>query len=410
MKVRLSILITLLLLVTSTITAQKNTFLPYSRYGLGEITHHGFTTNLGLGGTNTALRIPNQPNYLNPASYTTQDTNSVIFDVGLKASTNLMKTSQSQINKKTMGFDYLALSFPVTSWWNSSIGVVPYSEVGYEILTTQQYEYGKRYNEYNGTGGLRKFYIGNAFEPIENLSVGFNYMYMFGSLNYGSYMTWSTDTAHVQPYNIKKETEKYLRASQFNFGIQYTYNFSENSRITVGGTYETSVSFNYQEDNITTNLLDTLSSEMSAGYDFPSRYTAGVSYSSKRLFWGFDYTYTNWSTLENFDKVNDSYSFHTGIQFTPDKEALRSYFKRIDYRLGAYYNNGYLRFGENNIKDYGITFGLGLPLKYQKTKFNLSVMMGKKGTTENSLIENNYAIINIGITFYDFWFIERKYK
>jgi hypothetical protein len=410
MKFKLSLFLIISLLTVSSISAQKNTFLPYSRYGLGEIVHHGFTTNLGMGGTNTALRIPNQINYLNPASYTIQDTNSFIFDVGLKGSSNYMKTEQANTNKKTLGFDYLAISFPVTTWWNSSLGIVPYSQVGYELRTDINYDYGTRMNEYEGYGGLRKFYIGNAFEPFKNFSIGFNYSYLFGSINYDSFMGWSTDTSNVSPYNIKREIDKFMNASQFSAGLQYTINFSENTQLTIGGSYETSINFDYKENTLSTNLLDTITSQTKKDYNFPMNYSAGLALSTPKLFWGADFTYTNWASLEDFENLEDSYSFQTGIQYTPDKNALRNYFKRINYRLGAYYKNGYLRFNEKNINDYGITFGFGLPLKYNKTKFNLAVLLGRKGTTQNNLIENNYAIINFGVTFYDFWFIQRKYK
>jgi hypothetical protein len=410
MRFKPSIIIILLLISTTTVFSQKNTFSPYSRYGLGELAHQGFTSNLALGATNTALRIPNQINYLNPASYTIQDTNSFIFDVGLKGSLSQFQTNGAEMNKKNAGFDYLAIGFPVTRWWKASIGIVPYSNVGYNILTSSTQEDGIRNNQYEGRGGLRKFYVGNSFEPIENLSVGFNYLYMFGTLSYKSVLGWEVDSTQVAHYSILKQRDKIIRGSQFDLGIQYTYDFSENTNLTIGVSYETTVNFDYEENAYSTNTLDTVSNSFTENYDFPDNLSAGLALETNKLLWGVDVNYTNWSSLNKIDNLKDSYSIHTGLQFTPDRNALRNYFKRINYRVGAYYKNGYFSFENNEINDFGITFGLGLPIKYQKTKFNLAVMLGQKGTTDHDLIENNYAIINFGITFYDFWFIERKYQ
>ncbi len=410
MKLKAKLLIFLLLLITSTLFSQKNTFSPYSRYGLGELAHHGFTTNLGLGGTNAGIRIPNQINYLNPASYTTQDTNSFIFDIGLQGSANLMKMENSQTNKSTAGFDYLSIGFPVSRWWNASIGIVPYSHVGYTMKTENQYEDGIRRNFYEGSGGLQKFYVGNAFKVTENLSLGLNYSYLFGKLRYTSEMAWQlSDTNQVRPLSFIKYSEKIIRASQFNFGFQYSFNFGENSSLTLGGSYEKTVNFDFQEKRFAYSQEDSLSFTSNPNSTFPDNYSLGASFSNEKILLGIDMNYTEWSRF-NDDRLNDSYSLHTGFQLTPDKNALRSYLKRVDYRLGAYYKNGYLSIKNNNINDFGITFGLGLPLKYRKTKFNLAVLVGRKGTIDNNLIEHDYVIVNFGITFYDYWFIERKYQ
>nr|HPI71741.1 hypothetical protein [Tenuifilaceae bacterium] len=64
----------------------------------------------------------------------------------------------------------------------------------------------------------------------------------------------------------------------------------------------------------------------------------------------------------------------------------------------------------NQIKDYGISFGLGLPFRRTNTSFNCSVEVGRKGTLKDNLVRETYGILNIGFTFYDFWFIKRKFN
>ncbi len=389
---------------------QKNTFSPYSRYGFGELANHSFITNQGLGGTNMALRIPNQINYLNPASYTVQDTNSFIFDAGLKTEYNSMQTNNLKMNKKNAGFDYLAIGFPVTNWWKASAGIVPYSNVGYDLGTKATYDDGIRHNYFQGTGGLRKFYLGSAFQLHDNLSIGVNYSYLFGTLSYESVIVWETDSTQIEPNNLIKRNEKIIRGAQINTGFQYSNNITKNTKITIGGAYEHSFNIDYSENQLSTNTSDTVSRSISKNYNFPSKIAFGVGLSSDKLVWGADFSFTNWSQLNEIENINDNYSIKTGLQYTPDKNATRNYLNRIDYRFGGFYRSGYLNIENNTINDFGITFGLGLPIKQQETKFNLGIKLGKKGTLDNELIENKYAIINFGVTFYDVWFLQRKYQ
>ena len=65
---------------------------------------------------------------------------------------------------------------------------------------------------------------------------------------------------------------------------------------------------------------------------------------------------------------------------------------------------------DQQIKDFGISFGVGLPLKRSKTSFNLAVEMGQRGTTDYNLIQENYTRFIFNMTFHERWFVKRKFK
>lgn len=403
----ITILTTLLPLISQ---GQKGSFHPFTRYGLGEIATEGFTENTAMGGVSAGIHLKNKINYMNPASYVAQDTNSFVFDIGLNTRKSQFSTSQQSTQKNTTAFDHFAIGFPVTSKWKSSIGIVPFSKTGYNIKSSFENELGGRSYFYDGSGGVNRFYIGNAFELTEYLSVGLNYFYMFGSLNHNLTIQWDNDSTMLSR-NLRSEKTRNVSASAFNLGMQFTPNLFKKYDLTIGATYELSPGFNLEDETFQSNGLDTITSAESYSADYPNRFSAGLSLENEKFIYGLDFNYTNWSNLSNsLDNITDSYSFRTGFQYTPDKEALKSYFKKISYRFGAYYKEGYYQFENNNIEDYGITFGLGLPLQYQKTNFNLSLQLGRKGTTNNGLIEEEYAIVNFSITFHDFWFIKHKYQ
>ena len=61
-----------------------------------------------------------------------------------------------------------------------------------------------------------------------------------------------------------------------------------------------------------------------------------------------------------------------------------------------------------SINDLGISFGLGLPLGNRLSNLNLGFEYGKKGTTDNGLLEENYFNVRLSLSLNDLWFKKRK--
>lgn len=422
MRGKLTFIASLLVLFTLHTFGQKSTYSPYSRYGFGELVEQSYGSNIGYGSISSGLRVDDVINYSNPASYTAQDTNSFIFDLGISARSTLQRSTDAQVNRKAVGFDHIAIGFPVFSWWKSSIGVVPLSQVGYHIQQTQSLgSINEKTTVFEGEGGLRQFYIGNAFDLTKGLSIGFNYFYLFGNTQFSSSAFLPQDSYSGQ---FRKEWNTHTSGSRFQLGLQYQWNILKDYTLTTGASYDIQATLDQETDRkffsfyrYTTSegmpqqdTIDRVQSSSSSTTQYPSGYQAGFTLQNPKILMGADFKYQNWSDIDGYDNLSDSYSIHAGLQYTPDRQALRNYFKRINYRVGGFYKQSYLQINDQQLQDYGITFGLGIPLKYNKTKFNLSLQLGKKGTTENNLIEENYAILNFNITFYDFWFIEQKYQ
>ena len=63
--------------------AQSGTNSPYSQYGLGQLSEQTSGFNRGMNGLGLGFREHNQVNYINPASYSSIDSLTFIFDAGL---------------------------------------------------------------------------------------------------------------------------------------------------------------------------------------------------------------------------------------------------------------------------------------------------------------------------------------
>ncbi|MCK7538904.1 MAG: hypothetical protein MZV63_52190 [Marinilabiliales bacterium] len=82
-KTRRFSLICLLALLTAGAAGQKNVLSPYARYGIGNLEQQGTFRTLAMGGISSGIRNNLTLNYVTPASYSSIDTTSFIFDFGL---------------------------------------------------------------------------------------------------------------------------------------------------------------------------------------------------------------------------------------------------------------------------------------------------------------------------------------
>ena len=125
---------------------------------------------------------------------------------------------------------------------------------------------------------------------------------------------------------------------------------------------------------------------------------------------GADFNYSKWSDYSEGginDGLNDSYGVALGGQLTPDANSINNYWKLVDYRLGMKYDKTFITIGNNDIKQYALTFGLGFPLPSSRSSFyriNLSTEVGTRGTEKNNLVRDNYVNVHIGFTLNDKWF------
>jgi len=137
---------------------------PYSRYGLGDLQNAKYIGNLAMGGIGIAFRQPSSVNYSNPASYTVFDTNAFVLETGINSQTVKLSTNNQNQRSNYTSLSHLAFGFPVTKWWGSSIGLLPYSHVGYKISNYETLsEIGKIKYLYEGSGGLNQFYVEMLF-------------------------------------------------------------------------------------------------------------------------------------------------------------------------------------------------------------------------------------------------------
>jgi hypothetical protein len=149
----------------------------------------------------------------------------------------------------------------------------------------------------------------------------------------------------------------------------------------------------------------------------PSKSSFGFGFGAPRKwFAGVDYTFLKTSQLTNRLVVIDNSTFKdastisVGGFFIPEFDSFNRYWKRIVYRTGVRFENTGLKINNEVIKEFGISFGVGLPVGRIFSNANIGLEVGKRGTTKANLVEENFVNFQISLSLNDRWFEKRKFN
>lgn len=419
---------------TCSLSAQQLTRSPYSRYGVGEVLENSTTRNAAMGGIGVATGNLFSINRVNPASYA--DLVFTTMDIAGFGQFSRLKNRETSENQVTAGFQNISFGFASQSNFTFTFGFSPYSAVGYEIFVFDQVPLADTladsFVNYIGDGGINQAFIGAATRLFkQKVRVGINAGYSFGNTRYRtqSYVNTNDNTSP----SIQYSEEIFVGGFNGQWGIIYADTLKrKNARsspvtLRLGLTGEHVFNLNGTQEQVLNSLIgdnvitsDTLK-DNEGTIEIPAKFGLGVSL-SKYGKWalGADLTYQNWGSFTYFGDptaLGNEVRFGIGGEYVPDIESY-NYFERIHLRLGAYYKNSYIDFQGENIQDYGLTFGVGLPAAAKASdrfnpgrttsKINLSFALGKRGTLSSALpLEELYMRVRLGITLNDTWFIRR---
>ncbi len=411
----------------------NNTTSPYSRFGLGDLQSRSLGRTFAMGGASLGSRNPLQINMANPASYTSADSLAFIFEFGINGKLASYRTDTAKMTSNDVNFRYLSMGFRITNRIAASLGLTPYSDVGYDIRLNRHLENtGDYFLRYSGDGSLTRSYFGLAITPFKNISIGANLNYLFGNLSNNASLYFG-DINIINNYFYNIEKYEYIRINQFglDFGLQATLPLKNNQSITLGAVVENKPEYaSYKSDGMFNDLTiitnrssgngvtdrDTIkyNAEEKGMIQFPLTYGIGVSYvKTDVLEINLDYYRQSWSKATFFGSINpvltDLNKVAAGAEWIPDNNSIRSYWQRVAYRAGVKYEESYLKLNGRQITDFGVSFGVGLPIYRSYSTINVAAEVGKRGTKSADLISEKYVKLNFNVNLHDIWFLQRRY-
>lgn len=412
-------------LTTMSAFAQSGTNSPYSQYGIGDMADEGVGFNKGMGGVGYGFRKGNEVNPLNPASYASIDSVTMIFDGGLSGQITNFKEGGRKLNAKSGGFDYVTGAFRLFRHVGVTFGVMPYSNIGYSYSSTERPE-GMTTDmtyAYSGDGGLNQLFVGMGFQLFKPLSVGFNVGYLWGDME-RTITTSSSSSINT----LYREYNASVSSYKLDFGIQYTQPISAKDDITLGAVFSPGHKLNadpYCRDiNANSSIVksDTTTYTISNGLELPTTIGVGLAFNHDQKFRvGADFKLQKWGSIDYPDfsggsyslrsgLLKDSYKMNVGAEWIPNPRSTRSVFHHIRYRVGASYTTPYYYInGQDGPKDLQLSLGIGVPIinAYNNRSF-LNISAQWQNRSADNLITENTFRLNIGITFNERWFSKMK--
>lgn len=417
--------ILLLILISLSAAGQKLVNSPLSRFNLGTIEPAGSFRSMGMGGIGTAMRDNTSIFITNPASYSSLDTNSFVFDFGIDYSLNKISEGGSKYQSDDFNFDHLIIGFPLSKGIGLVAGIVPLTNGYYKLSQTVKAgdpDYNPITGEYtathSGEGGFTNFFIGSGIKLNKNFSAGINMSLVLGDINRLNQFIFAD---YENAYHNTSSERIQLTGMNFDYGLQYTAALNKSDFLTAGISLNSKKYYNTKYDNLTYRYTsfgnqDTLAhiSDDSTKIFIPGTLRIGISAGRKNKFVvGIDYVTSKWSKARipgAAGFLGDKQSILLGAEFIPEKYANYSYLRRVEYRIGGHLDKNYLVLDGKQIKEVGISAGFGLPMRRSLSKTNLFIDYTKKSGTISGLSHiENYFTMGISLNFYDFWFVKRKY-
>ncbi|MFN8279400.1 MAG: hypothetical protein U0V49_03855 [Saprospiraceae bacterium] len=435
-------LVTIILLVYS-IKAQTNEFLPLSRYGFGSMTRTYSPFSQACGHAGSAYTQIDEFNPLNPATLGFLKVTDA--EIGYNIKYKSIRDNQTSINDLSGTLSYIQIGIPLRNSINQllerkeykhtyglSFGIMPVSSTSYNYQVNDSNTVGATVRKLTGSGGLNQFMVGFGYR-YKKISAGLNLAYIFGNLKFEQVFYLRDQFPGAKDYytdryfgsgfrpqigfiyqeilnsaEFKKDATKHGKSLNVSLVIsapsslrmnQYSIHYAE---LLLGNVATIIDTLSFKENNLTNSTL-------------PLELTAGLSYNHKDHYGAVvDYALQNWSSATLYEGAKGNFINESrisgGLWLRPEQNGFGSILKRSQYRVGAFYESGYLKVKNEILQQYGLTLGMSSTFAFQRQSgtINLGLEFGKMSVS--NLINEDYFKVNLGVRLNDNeWFLKRRY-
>jgi hypothetical protein len=415
----------------------------YSRFGLGTFQDFSSSQSAALGRGGFALRSLNYTPSANPALWSDQ-----VFTrlSGGASYQNIRAISgegpSSRLSSGTL--EALQFSFPI---YTRSLGVglsfQPYTQYNYRTrregslpvqVTPDDVAQASYQVNFRGGGGLHRFRGGLGYAITDALRVGASLDVLFGIIENQR----NTDFGQAPLRDIRLRDATRLTGVSGTIGghLALADVLSSNDNLSVGAavslpttlTGDRVLTLTESQSVAPDTLMVGGQSSVDGSVSLPWRSRFGVAYQPNAR-WTFtaDGIYEPWSSfsstfsergpLSRFpvggeQTLTDRWRVSVGTEVLPaGSDQFTGYLANVAYRLGAYTEQLYVQpDGRTNVQMYAVTAGFSLPTSLSGTRIDLNLEAGTRGTTDGTLVRDNFYRVALHINFGERWFQERRLR
>ena len=411
----------ILFFATYVVSAQNGTISPYSFFGIGELLTVRTVDNQAMGGlgmyTDSIHIHLNNPASLGKLGLTA-------FSAAFSHREIRLETSSDKQNSSVSNLEYLSVALPLRSQRAGiGFGLKPYSAMGYSLEAESTDDQGAEVTtQFTGSGGLNTVYLSAGFRLMPNLHLGATVNFIFGNL----------EKARLQItegilLGTLDERRSDVNGFDFNYGLTYTPSFGKHTLFT-SVRVNTQANLNSQNDQQigtvvpgTGRIVEVIDVDLDEDFlrntdiKIPTTTSLGLGFGEdKHWFVGAEYSFQKYSEFVNTflqeenTEYEDASSYSFGGYYIPDFTSIDSFFERMVYRAGVRLDNTGLVVNDKALENFGINFGLGIPLGVDFSNLNVGFEFGRRGTIANDLVRESYFKFSIGLAFNARWFMKRQ--
>ena len=403
----------------------------YSRFGLGELRSFSSSQTQAMGGGGTALWSYNYTNLDNPASWSRQVLVRAVAGMRLDG----IRATDTNNNVKTLHSGSLgAVQFGVPLK-NDRLGLAlafePFSRTNYLItmqnvlITDPTLGDTTSYRiDYEGTGGLQLARIGLGVQVVPGFSVGAGIDFLFG-ITAETRRTSFASTDFTQTV-LSNNTRAGGVTGSIGVIASRTGILAEQDDISVAARLRLPATLQQTRTRTLGESLnrDTLGTDIRGDSRLPLSARFGVAYHLDNR-WAFtaDWLYEPWSAFESDLELpgytpggasgfRDRSRISGGIEWQPGgANLLESYFERVAYRLGIYYDGSYVAPAEDvDLTTRALTGGFSLPALLAGARMDVNFEFGSRGATDGLHIRDRFITVSATLNVGERWFVKRKLR
>ncbi len=420
--IRKIIVVFVTLFISMASFAQVNNTSAYSFFGIGDKNTAYTTEQASMGGVGVNFSEMHRINLSNPAS--NASLNFTNYTLGLVSKNTGYEQNGLTQRASATYISYLAMGFNIGTRGGLSFGLLPHTSVGYNLISRDYDDDGNTIEatSYKGEGGTNKVFLGFGYNPVKGLNLGLQGNYVFGKVE-NSIVSQLIGASLATKY----ETISNIQGFSLNAGIQYKTKIAENVNVYVGGNFilENEVKSKEKEYLYSAGLIslgsarDTILNNSGTGYlTNPIKSTVGLGVGrDHKWYLGVDYSFQKAVNLEEsvynnpLVKYNDFERIAIGGFYTPKYNSILKYWNRVTYRAGFHMEQSGLTIDSEKdggefdaVNNYGISFGVGLPVGRQLSNLNFGFEYGKRGNSDSNLVQENFFNFRMSISLSDKWF------
>jgi hypothetical protein len=405
----------------------------YSYFGLGELYRFPSSQITAMGGGGVAVQSYNYINFSNPAAWSDQ----ILVRAAASAlyqNTSISDAAGNSSRVNVGGLGAIQFSFPILSRkLGFAFAFQPFSRVSYRILQRgalvvdgEQSDTGTPYEVYfEGTGGLQQITGGLGYRLNDHVSVGASVSYVFGLIENIRRTSFPTDNTLAET-NLSLSTREWGLTGTFGVLTTLPRVLGQEDLLNVGATVTLPTSLSGRRALTLGRSLDrdTLGTVLRGSTDLPMGVNLGAAYQpDPRWLITVNAGYEPWSTFESeFEypgympgdesQFQDRYRLSGGAEWVPaGDDQLASYFGRVGYRLGLYYDQAYVTPAEGvSLNTIAATGGLSLPTMLPGTRIDLNLEVGTRGSTEQNMVRDVFYRVSFSVNIGERWFVKRKLR